>query len=114
MCAAPDATNIPNEPPLAVIVELPESLKRTTNLKAMTKEQKFDERELFIKTIRKHISCGRAVVVKGWAPELQIDFNMDDIQLIRPTMTQEVQYQGKTPFHFFYFLHDYLSSFQMP
>ena len=95
MSKAPHAEAMPNNEALAVTLPLPESLKRNADLTGTNEQSIRDERNQFVKTIRKHISCGRAVKITGWRPELRIDFNKDDIALICPSMDQVVQYQGE-------------------
>jgi hypothetical protein len=46
------------------------------------------------KAIEDAISKGSAVLVRGWEPTPALDFNLSDIKLFRPTVTQPVIVQG--------------------
>jgi hypothetical protein len=94
MSQAPHASCIPGEQPYCVVVQLPMSLRRSSE--SQNPAQVLQERSTFFAEIREHISNGRVILVKGWTPELRLEFTADDIGIIRPTIDQQVQWQGKT------------------
>jgi hypothetical protein len=92
MSNAPHASSNVDGKPFCVIMHVPESLTRSS--KIQDAQVRKNERDKFIAHIRQCISNGQAVLVKGWTPELHITFCVEDIELLRPTMTQKVQWQS--------------------
>lgn len=90
---APLATDIPYEKPSVKLIQLPLSLQRI-DAHLPDRASILQERMEFIADIRNSISNGQAVVVKGWKPEVHTDFTVEDIKLLRPTMSQQVQWQS--------------------
>lgn len=92
MAQAANATNVPNEGQFAVVLELPQALRRSdtrldpaVNIAAI--------REQFSQTIRHHIAHGRAVKVREWYPERRCGFSIEEIASIRPAVDHDVHWQ---------------------
>ena len=45
--------------------------------------------------IEEAISNGIAVVVRGWQPSPALDFDLDGVGMVRPTLAQQVVVQGQ-------------------
>jgi hypothetical protein len=92
LSVAPSAFVSPDgkEEPLCTVLELPPAL-----MSGSQDPNKGAAHRAFLDLVRSHLAKGRPIVVKGWMPELCINFNIDDIGIIRPTLDQTVQYQGK-------------------
>lgn len=94
MQQSPHATMIPNKIPLCVVINVPASLSRNFRSSSSQNTTSISsERNTFIESIRECLSNGQAVLVKGWTPEVSYGFNIEDIGMIRPTITQHVQWQ---------------------
>jgi hypothetical protein len=92
LAEAPSAFESTNgEEPLCVRLTLPQALDR----KAAKGSDIGDALNEFVTLIRSSLAKGQAVVVNGWMPELSINFTVEEIGIICPTLEQVVQYQGK-------------------
>jgi hypothetical protein len=94
MARSEGATEASGEGPFAVILELPRELR--ISLKERDPEVDIIKiRDNFLKGIRRYISRGVSIIVKGWCPKEEAGFSVEDIGLVRPTMEQEVYWHGK-------------------
>jgi hypothetical protein len=93
MARAENATEMRNEDAFAVILELPEELRRTLE-HPQPSTVALAARDKFIKEIRSHIANNRAVVVKACCFSQCRGFSMEDIGMVRPSMSHSVYWQG--------------------
>jgi len=80
MAGAPKADDIPNGPPLAVFIDLPECL-HPGNGRSLPSSQVSKEHRQLVDKIRNVLATNTAIVVNGWTPDLQTDFSVDGIDI---------------------------------
>jgi hypothetical protein len=93
MARANNATRMRNYEPIAVVLELPEELKQTLE-HPIHSSVALTARERFVKEIRSNISNNRAVVIKGCCFSQFRGFSVEDIGMVRPTMSHSVYWHG--------------------
>ncbi len=93
MSQADNATQTPGDEPIAVILELPEELKHISE-RPRPSSVALEARERFVQAIRKHISHNRAVIIKGSCFSQCRGFSVEDIGMVRPSMSHSVYWQG--------------------
>jgi hypothetical protein len=93
MARADNATQIPSDEPVAVILELPEELKHISE-RPRPSSIALAARDGFVKDIRNHISNNRAVVIRGCCFGQCRGFSVEDIGMVRPSMSHSVYWQG--------------------
>ena len=84
---------IPDEEPIAVVLELLEELQHTLEHPSPSSVA-LAARNQFIKDIRTHIGNNRAVVVKGCCYSQCRGFSVEDIGMVRPFMSHAVYWHG--------------------
>ena len=82
-----------NEESIAVKLELPEELQHTSE-RPRPSPVALAAREIFVKEIRNHIANNRAVVIKGCCFSQCKGFSVEDIGMVRPSMSHSVYWQG--------------------
>jgi hypothetical protein len=93
MARADNATQMRDNEPIAVVLELPEELQHTSG-RPKPSSVALEARERFVKEIRKHISNNRAVVIKGCCFSQCRGFSVEDIGMVRPSMSHSVYWHG--------------------
>jgi hypothetical protein len=93
MARADNATQMHNNEPIAVVLELPEELQHTSE-RPRPSSVALEAREMFVKAIRNHISHNRAVIIKGSCFSQCRGFSVEDIGMVRPSMSHSVYWQG--------------------
>jgi hypothetical protein len=93
MAQADMAIQMRNEKPIAVALELPEELQHTSE-RPRPSSVALAAREKFVKEIRNHIANNRAVVIKGCCFSQCRGFSVEDIGMVRPSMSHSVYWQG--------------------
>jgi hypothetical protein len=93
MARANNATQMRNDEPIAVVLDLPEELKQTSE-RPRHSSAALAARERFVKEIRNNISNNRAVVIKGCCFGQFSGFSVEDIGMVRPTMSHSVYWHG--------------------
>lgn len=93
MARADNATQMRNEEAFAVVLELPEELRRTSE-RPQPSSVALAARDKFVKTIRGHIANNRAVIVKACCFSQCRGFSIEDIGMVRPSMSHSVYWQG--------------------
>jgi hypothetical protein len=93
MARADNATQMRDNEPIAVVLELPEELQHTSE-RPKPSSVALEARERFVKEIRKHISNNRAVVIKGCCFSQCRGFSVEDIGMVRPSMSHSVYWHG--------------------
>ena len=101
MARADNATQMRDNKPIAAILKLPEELQYTSE-RPRPFSVVLAARERFVKDIRNHISNNRAVVIKGCCFSQCRGFSVEDISMVRPSMSHSVYWQG-TCMHSFLF-----------
>lgn len=93
MARADKATQMRNGEPIAVALELPEELQHTSE-RPRRSSVALAAREGFVKEIRNHIANNRSVVIKGCCFSQCRGFSVEDIGMVRPSMSHSVYWQG--------------------
>src|SRR6267154_4711739 len=93
MARADKAIQMCNEEPIAVELELPEELQHTSE-RPRPSPVALAAREIFVKEIRNHIANNRAVVIKGCCFSQCKGFSVEDIGMVRPSMSHSVYWHG--------------------
>jgi hypothetical protein len=93
MAGAPKADDIPNGPPLAKFIDLPECLHPGKGRSLPSSQISKEHHQLVIK-IRNILATNTAVVVNGWTPDLQTDFSVDGVDIYRSFTSHMVSWQG--------------------
>jgi hypothetical protein len=93
MARTENATEMRNEEAFAVVLELPEELRRTSE-RPQPSTIALAARDKFIKEIRSHIANNRAVVIKACCFSQCRGFSVEDIGMVRPSMSHSVYWQG--------------------
>ena len=93
MALAHNTFQIPDEEPIAIVLELPEELQHTSE-RPRPSSVALAARDQFVKEIRTHIGNNRAVVVKGCCFSQCRGFSVEDIGMVRPFMSHSVYWQG--------------------
>jgi hypothetical protein len=94
MARADRATQMRNEEPIAIVLELPEELQHVGERPASSLVA-LAARDRFVKDIRWHVANNRAVVIKGCCFSQCRGFSVEDIGMVRPSMSHSVYWQGK-------------------
>ena len=93
MAQADNMTEMHNEEAFAVVLELPEVLRSTSD-HPKPSTVALAARDKFIKEIRSHIANNRAVVIKACCFSQCRGFSVEDIGMVRPSMSHSVYWQG--------------------
>ena len=93
MARAHNVFQIPDEEPIAVVLELQEELQHTSE-RPRPSSIALTARNQFIKDIRTHIGNNRAIVVEGCCYSQCHGFSVEDIGMVRPFMSHDVYWQG--------------------
>jgi hypothetical protein len=93
MARADNATQMRNEEPIATVLELPEELRHVGECPASSSVA-LGARDHFVKDIRWHIANNRAVIIKGCCFRQCRGFSVEDIGMVRPSMSHSVYWQG--------------------
>jgi hypothetical protein len=88
-----DAAAVRDAPQFAVILELPEELRRN-GVHSNPLKHPAAIRDAFVQDIRCHLANNRAVVVRKCSPNQGYGFSVEDIGMIRPSMNHSVYWHG--------------------
>src|SRR6202022_3678831 len=93
MAQAHNAFQIPDEEPIAVVLELLEELQHTSE-RPRPSSVALVARDQLIKETKTHVGNNRAVVVKGFCFSQCRGFSVEDISMVRLFMLHSVYWQG--------------------
>jgi hypothetical protein len=100
MARAANAIQMHDEEPAAVALELPEELRHTSE-RPRPSAVALAAREQFVKEIRNHVSNNRAVVIRGCCFSQCRGFSVEDIGMVRPSMSHSVYWHGVSTIVYF-------------
>ena len=77
------------------IINIPDALRRQQGAR-QPPSKSLPHISTFVEQVRGHLREGRAVVINGWYPDTEYDFTVEDLSVLRPTMGQQVDWQGES------------------
>lgn len=91
MAQCPSAMQVKSEGAFVAYINLPPRLRNWISDDPYSSTTFATLENDFSSSVRDHIANNRAVVVRGWYPQIRTTFSIEDICAVRPTMPQRVQ-----------------------